>query len=126
MSEVGSDVCLMRRFCGRFQTLQFLAGLEADSFARRNVDFLSGTGIAADAGLARLDAEDSEAAQLDALAFAESAFEGFKNGFDGLLGLGAADVRGRDHGVHNVQLDHKCLHRFRWQMLEGTLRVVKM
>ena len=99
--------------------MEFLAGLEADGFAWRNVDLLAGAGIAADARLTGFDAEDSEAAQLDALAAAESIFQGFKNRLDGLLGFGAADTcRGYD-GIDDVQLDHACLPGFRGQMLEG-------
>ena len=105
--------------------MEFLAGLKADGFAGRNVDFFSGARIAADAGLARLDAEDAKAAQFNALAAAESALQGFEDGFDGLLGLGTADVRGGDDGVNNVQLDHSSLRRIRAQMLEGAARVVK-
>jgi hypothetical protein len=101
------------------QTLKFLAGLEAHSFAGRNVDFLAGAGIAADASLARLDTEDAETAKLDTLTAAESIFQGVENGFDGLLGFGAADVRGGDHGVDDVQLDHTSLQTGRGQMLEG-------
>jgi len=113
------------RFLGAFEALEFFAGLEADGFAGRNVDFFTGAGIAADAGLARLDAEDAEAPELDALAAAKGLLERFKNGFDGLLGLGTADTRRGDDGVYNVQLNHTSLRRFRGQMLEGAAWVVK-
>src|SRR5882762_8978285 len=107
------------RFLGTLEALQFFAGLEADGFARRNVDFFTGAGIAADAGLARLDTENAKAAELDALAAAEGLLEGFENGFDGLLGLGAADVRRDNDGIHDIQLNHTSLRRIRGQMLEG-------
>src|SRR5258708_23923017 len=55
-----------------FDALKFFAGFEAHGFARGNVDLFAGAGIAADAGLARLNAEDAEAAKFDALAAAES------------------------------------------------------
>ncbi len=97
-----------------FNALKLFAGLEADGFARRNVDFFAGARIATDAGLARLDAEDAEAAKLDALAAAKSLLQGFENGFDGLLRLGAADVRGCDDGIYLPR-----------QMLEGAAQVVK-
>src|SRR3954453_12885401 len=48
--------------------LQVFARFEADRASRRNADFLAGPWVAADAALARLDLEDAEAAQLDALA----------------------------------------------------------
>src|SRR5229473_4107940 len=113
------------RFLGALEALEFFTGLEPDGFAGRNVDFFAGAGIAADAGLARLDAEDAEAAELDALAAAEGLLEGFEDGFDGLLGLGAADVRRGDDGIHDVQLNHTSLRRIRGQMLEGAAWVVK-
>ena len=95
------------RFLGALEALEFFAGLEADGFAGRYVDFFTGAGIAADAGLARLDAEDAKAAELDALASAEGLLERFENGFDGLLGLGAADICLGHDGVNDVQLDQK-------------------
>ena len=113
------------RFLGALEALEFFAGLEADGLARRNVDFFTSAGIAADAGFARLDAENAKAAELDALAAAEGLLEGFEDGFDGLLGLGAADVRRGDDGVYDVQLDHTSLRRIRGQMLEGAAWVVK-
>src|SRR6267142_2415342 len=107
------------RFLGALEALKFFAGLEADGFAGRNVDFFTGAGMAADAGLARLDAEDAKAPELDALAAAEGLLEGFEDGFDRLLGLGAADVRRGDDGIYDVQLNHTSLRRIRGQMLEG-------
>ena len=53
--------------------LEFFAGLEADGFARRNVDFGAGARVAADAGFAGAHVEDAEAAQFDAVA-ADRAF----------------------------------------------------
>ena len=113
------------RFLGALEALKFFAGLKADGFAWRNIDFFPGAWIAADAGLARLDAENAKAAELDALAAAKGLLERFENGFDGLLGLGAADVRRGDDGVYDVQLDHTSLRRIRGQMLEGATWVVK-
>ena len=54
--------------CSRLDGVQFLAGLEPDSFSWGDADFGSGAGIATDAGFARTDAEDAETAQLDAFA----------------------------------------------------------
>jgi hypothetical protein len=114
-------------FSGLLEALEFFAGFETHGFARRDVDFFTGAGVAADAGFARLDAKYSEAAQFNALAATESVLQGFEDGFHGLLGLGAANVRRRgvDHGVDDVQLDHASLQCVGLQMLEGTVQVVK-
>src|SRR2546430_9012873 len=72
--------------------LKFLARLEAHGFSGRDVDFFAGARIASDAGLAGLHAENTEAAELDALAAAKCLLQGLENGFDGLLGLGAAYI----------------------------------
>jgi len=93
--------------------LKLFAGLESDSFAGRDVDFFAGAGIAADAGLPGLHAKDPEAAELDALAAAKGLLQRFENGFNGLLGFGAADVRRDNDGVYDVQLNHAILQRFR-------------
>jgi hypothetical protein len=104
--------------------LELFAGFEADGFAWGDADFFAGTRVATDAGFAGLDAEDAEAAEFDALAAAESLFQGIENGFDGLLGFGAADESLGDNRIHNVQLDHTRLLLL-WEMLEGEAWVVK-
>jgi hypothetical protein len=104
--------------------LEFFAGFEADGFAGRDADFFAGARVATDAGFAGLDAEDAEAAELDTLAAAESLFQGIENGFDGLLGFGAADESFGNNRIHDVQLDHTGL-LLREEMLEGEARVVK-
>ena len=113
-------LCLL---CG-FNTLELFAGFEADGFAWGDADFFAGTRVATDAGFAGLDAEDAEAAEFDALAAAKSSLQGIENGFDGLLGFGAADESLGDNRIHNVQLDHTRLLLL-WQMLEGEAWVVK-
>jgi hypothetical protein len=107
-----------------FDALEFFAGFEADGFAGGDADFFAGAWVAADAGLAWLDAEDAEAAEFDALSAAESLFERIENRFDGLLGFGAADESLGHNRIHDVQLDHTRL-LLREQMLEGEARVVK-
>ena len=97
------------RFAFAVFALEFFAGLEADGLSGRDVDFFAGAGIAADAGLAGLHAENAEAAQLDALAAAKSLLQRFENRFDGLLGLGAADVGSGDDRIYKIQLDHAIL-----------------
>jgi hypothetical protein len=110
-------------FCS-FHALEFFAGLEANGFAGWDVDFFAGAGIAADAGLAGLDAEDAKAAELDTLAAAKSLLERFEDGFDSLLGFRATDKSLGDNRIDDVQLDHKRLPLPR-QMLEGAAQVVK-
>jgi hypothetical protein len=122
-SLLESGVGLSRFFCG-FDALEFFAGFEADGLTRGDADFFAGAGVAADAGLAGLDAEDAEAAEFNALAAAESLLERIENSFDCLLGFGAADESLGDNRIHDVQLDHTRL-LLREQMLEGEARVVK-
>jgi hypothetical protein len=95
-----------------FESLEFLAGFETDGFSRRDADFFAGAGIAADAGLAGLDAEDAEFAELDALPAAHGILEGFKDGFDGLFGLGTANICFANHSVYDVELDHAGLRLY--------------
>jgi len=93
-------------FCGGFHALEFFAGLEADGFAGRDVDFFAGAGVAADTGFAGLDTENTEAAELDALAAAESLLERLEDGFHRLFGLGAADHGFGDHRVDDIEFNH--------------------
>lgn len=97
--------------CGRsvFQALKFFTGLKADGLARRNADFFPSAGISANAGFARLDAENTELAEFDALAAAKSTLERFEDGFDGLFRLRAADVGFGNHSIYDVKLDHTTL-----------------
>ena len=92
--------------CGFFDSLQLFAWLKAHGFSRWDVHFFTGARVAADSRLARLYAENTKAPQLNTLAAAESIFQRFKNGFDGLLGLRAAYVRRRYDSIYEVELDH--------------------
>src|SRR5450432_260553 len=94
---------------GAFQSLQFLAGLEAHGFPRRNAHFFAGTRISSNSGFPRLHAEDSKAAQFDALTAAQRGLQRFENRLHRLFGLGAADVGFCHHGVYDVQLDQTSL-----------------
>ena len=105
--------------------MKFLARFKPHSLPGRNIHLLAGARVAADAGLAGLDAEDAEAAQFDALAAAERHLERLENRLDSLLRFGAAHVRGGHHGIYDVQLNHTGLPPIRWQMLECAPRVVK-
>src|SRR5690348_15822905 len=102
----------------RSDPVKFFAWLKAHGFAGRNVHFLAGTGIAADAGFTGLNAENAELTEFDTLATAKSLLERFENRFDRLLGLRAADKRLGDNSIHNIQLDHTRL-RFPWANARG-------
>jgi hypothetical protein len=88
--------------------LEFLAGLEADGLTGGDGDLLAGARVAPDAALARLDDEDAEAAQLDALAPRQRLLHRVEEGIDGLLGLHLRDAGAFGHTVHDVEFDH-CL-----------------
>ena len=100
---------LCSRCGGVFQALQFFAWLEANRFAGRDADFFAGARIAANAGFTGFDAEHPELAQFDALAAAESVFQGFKDGLDGLLRLGTADIGFGNYSIYDIELDHTTL-----------------
>jgi len=110
---------------GVFQPLEFFAGLEADGLPGRDANFFAGARIATNTGFSGLNAEDPEFAKFDTLAAPERALERLKDGFDGLLRLGATDVRLRDHCVYDVELDHSRPPGIRGPMLEVAARVVK-
>src|ERR1700690_2670104 len=92
--------------------LQFLARLEADGFAGRDVDLRTGARIAPDAGLARPYGEDAKAPQLNAIALGERLLHAFEHGFDRHLRLGLGDAGLVDDFVDQVQFDHKWLRSF--------------
>jgi len=84
--------------------LQFLARLEAHGLSRWNGNLGSRTRIPADPGLPRLDVEDTEPSQFDAIAVSESLLHTLKNSLDRHLGLGLGDTGFIDDFVNNIQL----------------------
>ena len=82
--------------------MEFLAGLETNRLTGRDADFGAGAGIAADAGFAGTDIEDTEAAQLDPLAIGQGALEGFEDRIDRGLGLVALQAGAFNHLVNDV------------------------
>jgi hypothetical protein len=82
--------------------VQFLAGLEPDSFTWSNADFGSGAGVATDAGLTGTDAEDAETAQLDALAGGQGLFQPFEDRIDSGFGLCARKAGALYYVMDNV------------------------
>lgn len=87
------------------QGVQLFARLEADSLAGSDADLSTSAWIAADAGFARTDAEDAEAAELNAIARGESSLQTFEYGIHGGLRLGSRQARSLDHVMDNILLD---------------------
>jgi hypothetical protein len=81
-------------------------GLEADRVPGRDRDLDPRFRIAAYSALAPLHLEDSEAAQLYAIARAEGRAHGLDDRFHGRGGLGARDLREINHAVDDVGFDH--------------------
>src|SRR5262249_27571321 len=88
------------------QVLEVLARLETDGASGRDLDFLAGARVAADAALARLDLEHAEAAQLDPVPPHQGVFHGLEHGLDGHFRLDLRDVGGLRDLVDDVHLDH--------------------
>jgi hypothetical protein len=82
--------------------MQFFTGFEADGFAGRDADFCAGSRIAANAGFASANAEDTESAQFNALTSCERFLKSLKHGVDCRFGLGAGQACALDHMVDNV------------------------
>jgi len=82
--------------------MQFFTGFEANGFARSDADFGAGSRIAADAGFACANAEDSEATEFDAFASCQCFLESFKHSVDCRFGLGSGQACAFDHMVHDV------------------------
>ena len=98
-----------RRRCLRVENVQFLARFEAHRFARGNIDFSSGPGIAPDPGLSRPHIENTEAAQLNAVSVRQGFLEALKNGVDCSLSFYAGQSRAFDYVMDDV-LFNQCLH----------------
>ncbi len=91
----------------QIEGMQFLARLEANSFARCDADFGPGTGIAPDAGLARPYAENAKAAELNAVAFSQSLLKPFKYSVDSGFRFGPRQA-GTLYDVMNDILFDQC------------------
>jgi hypothetical protein len=70
------------------EDVKIFAGLEANCLAWCDGNFGAGARIAAYAGLARLDGEDTKSAKFNALAFDKALLHGLEDGVYGSLGLG--------------------------------------
>jgi hypothetical protein len=82
--------------------VQFLAGLEADSFSWGYAHFGSGAGIATDAGFTGADAEDAESAKFDALACGQCLLESFEDGVNCGFCLCARQAGALNHVMDDV------------------------
>jgi hypothetical protein len=96
---------------GRAQTsprsgLKFLAGFEANGFARGNIGHFAGPGISTDAALSGLDYEYAEAAKLYPLASLQRRFHCFEKRFDCNLSLDFRNASLVGYFVHYVKLYH--------------------
>jgi dCTP deaminase len=85
--------------------VQLFTGLEADCFTGGDADFSPGAGVTADAGFARPDAEDAEAAEFDAIAAGEGVFQPFEHCIHGGFRLGPRQACPLDDVVDNILLD---------------------
>src|SRR2546423_11214928 len=103
MSGKSDEVPIGRRLA---DVLQVLAGLEANRAAGRDAHFLAGPRVAADAALARLHLEDSEAAELNPVASLHRHAHRVEHRVDGYLGLDLGNVGDLRNFVDDVDLDH--------------------
>jgi hypothetical protein len=85
--------------------LEVFAGFEADGAAWSDADFGAGARVTADAGLSGFDSEDAEAAELDALAFAEAALHGLEDGVYCCFGLGAYEAGTVNYTLNKILFD---------------------
>ena len=95
--------------CTGIQGVKLFARLEANGLARRDADFRSGPGVAANARLAGPDAEDAEAAQFNAVAGCQSLFEALKDGVHGGFRFGAGQPGALNDVMNDILLD-QCVY----------------
>jgi hypothetical protein len=90
------------RLGGLVHLVQVFAGLEAYGLAGRDADFGPGARVASDAGLAGLDGEDAEAAQLNAVARNQRLFHAGEDGVDRALRLRSGKSGSLNHPLDQV------------------------
>ena len=91
--------------------MELFAGFEADGLAWGDADFGAGSGVAADACFTGADAEDAEAAQLDAIPRSQRLLEPFEDGVHGGFRFSPRQACPLDDVMHNILLD-QCLGPF--------------
>jgi len=111
-SDIGETLADTRRHQGKWSgaaglidRLQFLAGLEANCLAGRNVDLGTGAWIAANTGFARTYVEDAKTAQFNAVALGKSSLHTLEDGLHGALSLGLSDPCAVYHFVDDIEFD---------------------
>jgi hypothetical protein len=86
--------------------LQFLAWLKPNRFSGRNLHFLPGSRITADAGLARSNRKYSKASQLDPVTLGKRLLDRSENCLYGNFGLQLDNPGTLNHSVHDIVFDH--------------------
>jgi hypothetical protein len=100
--------------------LQLFARFETYGFAWWDAHLGASARIAADAGLARTDIEDSETPQFDSIALRQSLFHALEDGFHSHFSFGLGNARLVHDFVDDVEFDHNRLRRkFVAQAIEG-------
>ena len=95
----------LRGYVELTEVVEVFAGLEPYGFSGGDADFCPGARVASDAGFTRADVEDSESAQLNAVAGGESLLQAFKDGFDGGFGFDAGQSGTLDYLMYDVLLN---------------------
>jgi len=94
--------------------VKVLAGLEAYGLAGDDADFGSGAGVTADPGLAGLYGEDSEAAELDAVASDHAFLHAIEDRVDGGLCLRAGKSSALYDSEDKILFNHAIDLLFSW------------
>jgi hypothetical protein len=119
--EGGADPALWRSAGVRIwlrrlvQQVELFTGLEADCLARSDGDFGAGARIAADAGFARLDGKDAEAAKFDAITGDKSLLHAFEDGVYRSLCFGSWQAGAFNNPLYKILLNH--LGRRPWAVI---------
>ena len=86
--------------------MKLFARLEANCFAWSNGDFSARSGIASDACLARLDGEDTEATQFDAVTRDKGLLHAVEDGVHGRLCFCAWQAGTLNNPLYKILLNH--------------------
>jgi hypothetical protein len=95
--------------------MQLFAGLEANSFAWSDGDFSACSRVASDAGFTRLDGEDAEATQLDAVARDKSLLHAVEDGVYRRLCFSSWQSGTLNNPLYKILLNH--LGRRPWAVI---------
>ena len=95
--------------------MEFFAGLEPDCLAGGNGDLGACSGIAADAGFARLYGEDTKATEFNAVARNKGLFHAFEDGIHSRLCFCSWKACSLYYPLYKILLDH--LGRHPWAVI---------